>query len=587
MKLKIRKTIFLRFIFGFISVGVIPITILSFISLSIYKDYLEKQTSNKIDQMITYTAKNVESVYGDINNISQLMYKYRTGESVFRDDIPIYFDENLSVEERMDELLLAILYSDQQITSVFFVPNDTDNVVYLSKSNEKFLKPNYVYPPEEWRNEVNDNKRSLVVFPSHEESYFGKSDHDQQVITFARSLLDTSHSLKYERIGTLYMDVSLSVFDNIFTQLKLGEDDIVSIRDDRNDTIIYSNKNLYTGIQDENNTLESKHYIYTEKKIEGTNWVVSANISQDNLDRQSDRMQQTIILFTLFCLVALIIGSILYSRHLAKPIIKITQRMKEIESGNFNVGVQVNTNDEIGMLANGFNSMATKLHTYIQEVYVTTLKQKQSELNALKSQIRPHYLYNTLEVIRMSAVSNDDDKVADMIHALSKQLKYVINYGEDTVVLKEELENTLNYFQLVSAGYEDRIHLYIDIQESFMNFNVPKLSIQPMVENAFHHGLKPNGGKGNITIRAYIENDFVYVRVEDDGVGMESTKLAHVQMRLIDKFNAEETEGVGLTNINERIKTIYGEKYGLRIHSEVTLGTIVQMKLPVAKEETK
>ena len=161
------------------------------------------------------------------------------------------------------------------------------------------------------------------------------------------------------------------------------------------------------------------------------------------------------------CIVSLILVAIWFSRRFSKPIRSITSEMAKVESGNFDTQVTVQTADELGLLSRGFNKMVVRLQSYIDEVYVAQIKQKHAELNALKSQIRPHYLYNTLEVIRMSAVANDDNEVGDMILSLSHQLKYVLDYGQETVALQEEKTNIEQYFRLMELRYGEHRLLWI------------------------------------------------------------------------------------------------------------------------------
>ena len=144
--------------------------------------------------------------------------------------------------------------------------------------------------------------------------------------------------------------------------------------------------------------------------------------------------------------------------------------------------------------------MIEGLKLFINDAYVAEIKHKQTELNALKTQIQPHYLYNTLEVIRMSAVADDAEKVADMIHALSNQLEYVIDYGEEWVTVQRELEHLNNYFHLIEVRFDRRIDLQVDLAEDLEEALILKLSIQPLVENAVHHGIRPRGGKGTVLV---------------------------------------------------------------------------------------
>jgi two-component system sensor histidine kinase YesM len=256
--------------------------------------------------------------------------------------------------------------------------------------------------------------------------------------------------------------------------------------------------------------------------------------------------------------------------------------MTKVESGDFDTQVQVRTPDEIGMLARGFNKMTVRLKSYIDEVYVAQIKQKQAELTALKSQIRPHYLYNTLEVIRMSAVANDDDDVADMILALSRQLKYVLDYGEETVSLQDEKANIEQYFKLMELRYgEHRLGMNIRINGELLGCSVPKLSIQPLVENAIYHGIMPKTSKGTIRLTANAEQDMLIITVDDDGIGMDEDKLELLRARLQGATLQESGNGgIGIKNVHDRITALYGPDYGVHINSTPNIGTSIRLHLP-------
>ncbi|UJF31421.1 sensor histidine kinase [Paenibacillus hexagrammi] len=230
--------------------------------------------------------------------------------------------------------------------------------------------------------------------------------------------------------------------------------------------------------------------------------------------------------------------------------------------------------------------MTDRLNSYIDEVYVAQIKQKQAELTALKSQIRPHYLYNTLEVIRMSAVANDDEEVADMILSLSQQLKYVLDYGEENVTLLEEKMNIEQYFRLMMLRYgEHRLALDLRMDGELMGCMLPKLSIQPLVENAIYHGIMPKSGKGTIRLTAAKESGRFILTVDDDGIGMDGAALEQLRSRLQGSVPSDPSSGgIGLKNVHDRITGLYGQDYGIQVNSTRHIGTSVQMVLPIMKE---
>lgn len=227
--------------------------------------------------------------------------------------------------------------------------------------------------------------------------------------------------------------------------------------------------------------------------------------------------------------------------------------------------------------------MAQELEEYIHRVYVAEIRQREAELDALKSQIKPHYLYNTLDVIRMMALDHSDNQTAQMVESLSRQLKYLIGYNSDRVPLCREIDNIQEYFVIMRARYENRISLELDIAREVEECQIIKLSLQPIVENAVRHGLRQKGG-GTLRIEAVKAGNGLEITVMDDGAGMDEATLTKLRESLEQESMGELKEDgwhhVGLKNAYERIKKNFGPDYGLEIFSDKDVGTVVIYHLP-------
>ncbi|MDF2959498.1 MAG: putative sensor with domain [Paenibacillus sp.] len=317
-----------------------------------------------------------------------------------------------------------------------------------------------------------------------------------------------------------------------------------------------------------------------------TGWTIAGEVYKQEIFQTVERIINSVIIVICISIASLIAVAIWFSNRFSNPIRGITRQMAKVESGNLDIRVETMTHDELGLLARGFNKMVIRLQSFIDEVYVAQIKQKQAELNALKSQIRPHYLYNTLEVIRMSAVSNDDNEVADMIHSLSNQLKYVLNYGEEAVTLREEKANAEDYFRLMVMRYgEHKLEIETRIADEYLGCYIPKLSLQPLVENAVYHGIMPKSGKGKVRISVETVSELVIaVIVDDDGIGISQEKLDHIGQKLNGPHVSEQGGSIGLKNVHDRITALYGQQYGLEVSSRPHIGTSVRMTIPLAKE---
>jgi two-component system sensor histidine kinase YesM len=287
-------------------------------------------------------------------------------------------------------------------------------------------------------------------------------------------------------------------------------------------------------------------------------------------------------------MAALILLGILFSRRFTRPILGMMRLMVKVESGYLEPVPDLKRNDELGRLWHGFNRMIARLQWFINDSYISEIKRKQAELNALKSQIRPHYLYNTLEVIRMSAVSNNDEEVADMIHSLSNQLQYTIDYGDEWVSLEQEIKHVKHYFHLIEVRYDRRIELQIDVEDdSLHDAQILKLSLQPLVENAIIHGLRPLGNKGTVQITVErTETNNLTITVYDNGVGIDEAAVERLNRSLQESEGAT-GKSIGLKNVHERVRQSCGEAYGIVVQSRKQIGTAVLILYPLRTKEAE
>ncbi|MBD0381478.1 cache domain-containing sensor histidine kinase [Paenibacillus sedimenti] len=581
---RLRKSIFAKFTFSFITVGLIPLLILSFFSLNTFGNYMERYSINNFEQMVIYAGKNIDDFYNKYNNISKLMYSL--GQQGRYGQFQELIAEQLSLEDPLlavtvDNFLQTVVATDIHIRSAAFVFTD-GKYQDLSRDGSR-IDFRAEYPPQQWRKALSENPKQLVLFPTHKQEYYLESN--TLVLTFARNLIDVAGSpgLDGNVVGSLYMDISLGAFDEIFQHLTISQEDGMYVTDQEG-RILYSNKPEKIGQIFQ--ATDSEVYHYVSHDMPGSAWHVVGEVNKDKLFDKINQIKSTIAIVIGLCILSLVAVAVWFSNNLSNPIRNIIRHMARVESGAFDTQVQIRSADEIGMLARGFNRMTDRLRSYIDEVYVAQIKQKQAELTALKSQIRPHYLYNTLEVIRMSAVANDDEEVADMILSLSRQLKYVLDYGEETVTLLEEKTNIEQYYRLMELRYGDhRLAMDLRIDGDLLGCLLPKLSIQPLVENAIYHGIMPKSGKGTIRISAEKDEDRLIITVDDDGVGMEASKLERVRDKLKGQTASEPgSEGIGVKNVHDRISALYGTEYGIELNSTLKIGTSVRMILPYQKE---
>ena len=414
----IRHSIFFKFSLAFLFVGMIPLLVLSALSLNQFTDQVERNTENNFKQMVLYLSKNADDIFRNYNEISKNMY-YNSPSIADRHGVTL--EEEINSLGRINlmtinDFLKTILYSDTHIENALFV-RKSDQAVFNESRVNKVLDSNEPFPPVSWAYTLSGQRKQLAVFPPHPETYFGST---RPVITFARNFNDTFGRIGPDVLvfGTLYFDVDLDIFDKLFQQLVLDRSDEVYVVDG-NGYILYSNQDDKLGKRfDELAAKRSRTKLLYSEPVPFIGGQVIGLVSKADFYASLTQIRSNVIIATGICLLALLVLGVLFSRTFTRPVLDIMRMMVRVESGNLETSITTTRKDEMGRLAHGFNRMIERLKLFINDAYVAEIKHKQTELNALKTQIQPHYLYNTLEVIRMSAVADDAEEVANMIHAL-------------------------------------------------------------------------------------------------------------------------------------------------------------------------
>lgn len=576
------QSLFFKLSVAFLAAGLLPVFVLSMLSLYQFTGQIEQHTVNNIRQMMVYMRNNVNDTLKHYDELSNLMYTKAQSADIFLKEPTEPFAEGLN-SSAMDDFIKNVLFSDAHIQNVLFVRSG-DGELYQQSRGNKQMDPFTSFPPLEWKYTLGSRPKELSVFPYHMENYYNSQD---LVMTLARSWIDTSKGVhNTPRIyGILFMDVDVSVFDDLLQQARLGSQDQVSIINE-NGIILYSNHRDKIGSRFDELGLQARGdmMIFSEP-LPYINGQVVRLMAKEDIYSPIIQTKKRVWIAAFVSLVGLSLIGLMLSRMFTRPILQLMCQMMKVESGNLDIELRVKRKDEMGRLANSFNRMVERLKEYINDAYINEIKRKQTELNALKSQIRPHFLYNTLEVIRMSAITNGDRKVADMIHALSDQLQYVIDYGEESVTLAEELEHLRHYFYLIEVRFDNQIALQVELQESELtSARVLKLILQPIVENAVHHGIRPKGGRGIVLVTVeQVEEGLLGITVYDDGIGMEQEQLKSLQAHLNGPDHSM-GKSIGIKNVHERIQAGYGSPYGLDIESRPHVGTSVRILLPLNLE---
>lgn len=257
--------------------------------------------------------------------------------------------------------------------------------------------------------------------------------------------------------------------------------------------------------------------------------------------------------------------------------------MRDVKIKEWTPRMHYEGNDEIAFMSESFNEMVTRINTLIEELYEQKYRQKKHELQALQAQINPHFLNNTLEIVNCMALSRNAPEIGDMVKALARMMRYSMNFKESIVTIEKELQHLKNYMFIQCEKNADRIKVIYDIDERIFPYRILKLSLQPIAENAIIHAFKNTRNEKIIAIDGSFINEKIRIRITDNGAGMDQKTIDHL---LNDEDEDEAIQsnnnhtGIGMGNVNRRLKLTFGEEYGLKVISEVLKGTIVEVWLP-------
>lgn len=308
-------------------------------------------------------------------------------------------------------------------------------------------------------------------------------------------------------------------------------------------------------------------------------------VSQSLIKESTESLRTGLILVTLLFIAVSFAITVTIIRRFSKKVQRIIRSMNRIGEGDLSTRIQMSGEDELQQISRRFNDMGDRLEQYIDKMYTSEIKQKNAELVALQSQINPHFLYNTLESIRMKAYFVGAKEVGQMIYSLSVMFKNMVKKST-VVTVEEEMDMCSVYLDLFRIRYEGRLETEIEVDPEIQNASIIKLLVQPIVENYIVHGFRPLEDNNKISVRARREGDRVVITVSDNGTGIPEEKLTQIRSTL-DKVLQPPEKGyrsIGLMNVHERIVLNYGSDYGVTINSTEGQGTEVRMEIPMLRK---
>ena len=509
-----------------------------------------------MNKEIEYTNKNVISTSRYITLYADKLKNMINLLSVDADVKNFLISGNEDSKKSIKKMIYSILGNNKGIKSITVIGKN-GNIVSSDKNNDMKISENMM--KEKWYVDAINNSDMPVFNPSRKNSTSSMNS----ALWFLSISRDIKNS-KGENLGVIVFDIKYEILERYLNSISFGKQ-IDNIIVDKNNNIIYykdvkcfADKKCLAKFSEKNKNKDT--YLY-ETQIENTNWNLRSLANTNDLVTLKKNFSHIVIIIFLVSLAFSSIITFIVITKILKPLIKLENHMQNFENNLREFHLSEKTGYEIQNLVEHFNIMVEKIK-YLREY----------EIKALHSQINPHFLYNTLDTIIWMAEFEDNEKVISITKSLANYFRLSLSNGHEKIPLKDEIMHTKEYLFIQKQRYEDKLSYFFNIEnESLLSIEVPKIIIQPIVENSIYHGIKNLSGNGIITIDVYRENSTINISVKDNGIGFEKAK----------QFKKSKTGGVGIKNVDKRIKFYYGKNYGVFINKDnKTEGAEVIIKIP-------
>ena len=560
------------------------VVIVTGVSMKFTNTSIFENSSEYTHTIIQQMNQNIDSYIDYMENIAYLISS--------NEDVQDYlFDEKIDNEGRYRILnqLQTILDSRSDIRNVGII---SKNGRMLINDGSKSVNQDLDLNTQEWYATALEKPNGPILTSSHVQHII--SGERPWVITLSRGIRDRSGS--GEKEGVFFIDLNYSAISELCDQSTVGTKGYAFILDAKGNIVYHpQQQQLYNELQTENISLimdtdedtvltgtGNDGKLYSISRSGKTGWTVVDCTSVRELLRKSRQAQSVYVLTAIILVIVALLFSRFMARSITLPIQKLRDSMKKVQEGDFSVSdVVVDSENEIGSLTKSFDVMTHRIHELMEQNVHEQEEKRKSELKALQSQINPHFLYNTLDSIIWMAEGKKNEEVVLMTASLARLLRQSISNEDEVVPIANEVEYARGYLTIQKMRYKDKLEFQIEVDSSILYIPLIKLVLQPIIENAIYHGLKYKESKGLLIVKGFMKDGNAVLQVIDDGVGMDEETLAHIY----DKHKVNyHSNGVGVYNVQKRLKLYYGEDYGITYTSELGKGTTATITIPGRQE---
>ncbi|WFA83773.1 sensor histidine kinase [Paenibacillus amylolyticus] len=482
-------------------------------------------------------------------------------------------------------------YDRPEIRGIHLISNSG---ILFSNLDSLAVKPVWDSRQDDWFAELEDSEGTWRLLPPHQPDYY-TGGQQESYISVGRVLRDPG---TLQRLGYILIDIRLEAFGQLLSNLNYEQDASLMIVDSKqrllfertsiggmsayDQLLMQGQLQSYAGNQKV--ILDGQPYLYVQHHSSYSGLSVISLTPIAVIQKESGEMLTFTIWFAVLCMAGIAILAVLLSYRITRPLIRLKHHMIRVEQGDFSQRVSHFSSDEFGQISRGFNRMMEEIHRLFNEVFLLGIQEREAELSALQSQMNPHFIYNTLESINMMAIRQKHAEVSDMVTALGKLLRYTIDKVDRMVPLGEELAFVQSYVRIQQVRYDGKLEIIYDIEEGIAEYLIPKLVLQPLVENAVYHGIEGQENGGVIWVSALKFDHELLISVRDNGKGMTQAKIDELNESISKQPSNEALrchagDSLGLNNIAQRLRLMYGEGGSLSIDGSPGQGLVVTISI--------
>lgn len=560
------KSLYLSQIFTVVVIMlVMTVTMISFFSfVNIYEEATKENVITSSEQAVFQVENTVENYQEDIENLMNMILA------------------NISEDqESTDQFFKSLFQIKSEVASV--TTYDMNGRLLNAWSDGKILKEhiNENLSYDENLSQKMHTDRLNITKP-HVETLF--KDYYPWVVTISQY----KENEKGERIQVA-MDVKFSNIAKYVDGVGIGQHGYCYIADENGNIIYHPQQQLiYAGLKKENykdysdGTHTESNVIYSVKSLERSDWkIVGVCFADEMITNKVEALAKNLIIISIGVLFVTILAGGIFSKLFSKPANDLAKAMQKFENDTDKfVFEPIEGTAEITSLTESFEHMVLQIQELVEKVRQEEISLRKTELKALQAQINPHFLYNTLDAIAWMCEEERHKDAVEMVNALARLFRISISRGHELISIEKEIEHAKSYLKIQNFRYKNQFTYDFEVDDTCLSYLCNKITLQPIIENAIYHGIDRMVDEGRIEIRIFQDHEKIVFEVEDNGVGMTEEQCQEILQK-----DSGDKAGIGIKNVNDRIKIYFGEEYGITIHSELDEGTCVTITMPKITEK--